>query len=249
MAQVASVEVIDKRVDFAVDEVKAKPVGRNAQVARQRRRLMKLATTVAERVYRSDAVKVAMETWQRPSPNRQGIEFASSDASEPVLQCLKAFVGPRYGTAVSQAVAGDAGRDLVIDPAKGTGEVTAGAVLKETGGGLAGATILVVRRQLATIAARVGQRIVGSVLSRLVSVAAGGIGLVLIAKDIWEFRNGVLPIIATEMKSKAIKDKVQDEIAATMSEQIGEHVKEIAGASADHVIEIWQSFKRDTRWS
>ena len=34
-------------------------------------------------------------------------------------------------------------------------------------------------------------------LGRLVSVVAGGVGLVLIAKDIWDFRHGVLPIIAT----------------------------------------------------
>ena len=240
-------EVIDKRVDFAIDEVKGETswTERLKSLANSEAS-QKLATSVAERVYRSDAVKVAMEDMATGVAKDIGksIEFASSDASEPVLQCLKAFVGPRYGIAVSQAVAGDAGRDVVIDPSKGGVDVTPGAVLKESGGGLAGATILVVRRQLATIAARVGQRIVGSVLSRLVSVTAGGIGLVLIAKDIWEFRNGVLPIIASEMKAKATKDKVQDEIAATMSEQIGEHVKEIAGASADHVIEIWQTFKR-----
>ncbi|MEQ1653445.1 MAG: hypothetical protein ABL897_13220, partial [Hyphomicrobium sp.] len=117
-------------------------------------------------------------------------------------------------------------------------------VLKQSSGGIAGATILIVRKQMATIATRVGQRIVGSVLSRLVSVAAGGVGLVLIAKDIWEFRNGVLPIIATEMKAKATKEKVQEEIATTISEQINEHVKEIGAASADHVVEVWQSFKR-----
>jgi hypothetical protein len=46
------------------------------------------------------------------------------------------------------------------------------------------------------------------------------------------------------MKSKATKEKVQEEIAATISEQINEHVKEIGVASADHVVEIWQSFKR-----
>ena len=239
--------VIDKRVDMAIEEVKSETswTERLKSLANTEAS-QKLATAVAERVYRSDAVKVAMEEMATGVAKDIGktIEFASLDASEPVLQCLKAFVGPRYGTAVSQAVAGDAGRDLTLDPNKGASEISAGAVLKETGGGIAGATILIVRRQMATIATRVGQRIVGSVLSRLVSVAAGGVGLVLIAKDIWDFRNGVLPIIATEMKAQATKDKVQTEIATMISEQIGEHVKEIAGATADHVLEIWQSFKR-----
>ena len=240
-------EIIDKRVDFAIDEVKNETSWTerlkslaNAEASQ------KLATAVAERVYRSDAVKLAMEDLATGVANDVGktIELASFDAAEPVLACLKAFVGPRYGAAVAQAVAGDAGRDLTVDPAKGSGDVTAGAVLKQSGGGIAGATILVVRRQLANLAARVGQRLVGSVLSRLVSVAAGGVGLVLIAKDIWEFRNGVLPIIATEMKARATKDKVQEEIATTLSDQISEHVKEIGAASADHVVEIWQTFKR-----
>ena len=127
---------------------------------------------------------------------------------------------------------------------KGSIDVSAGSVLKETSGGLAGATILIVRRQLANLATRVGQRIVGSVLSRLVSVVAGGVGLVLIAKDIWEFRNGVLPIIATEMKSPATKEKVREELASTLAEQMNDHVKDIASAAADHVIEVWQTFRR-----
>ncbi|HPG88135.1 MAG TPA: hypothetical protein PLD46_00665 [Hyphomicrobium sp.] len=239
--------VIDKRVDIAVEEVKSETswTERLKSLANTDAS-QKLATAVAERVYHSEPVKAAMEDLATGVAKDIGksIEFASAEAAEPILQCLKAFVGPRYGSAISQAVAGDASRDMTLDPTKGSSEISAGAVLKETGGGIAGATILIVRRQMATIATRVGQRIVGSVLSRLVSVAAGGIGLVLIAKDIWEFRNGVLPIIATEMKSQATKDKVQDEIATMISEQIGEHVKEIGAASADHVVEIWQSFKR-----
>jgi hypothetical protein len=239
--------LLDKRVDLAIDEVKnetswselIKSLG-NSETSQ------KLATTVAERVYRSDAVKVALEDMAAGVAREVGktIEFASVDSAGPLLTCLKAFIGPRYGSAVAAAVAGDAGKDLNVDPSKGGGEVSAGSVLKQTSGGLAGATILIVRRQLANLATRVGQRVVGSVLSRLVSVAAGGVGLVLIAKDLWELRNGVLPIIATEMKAKATKDKVQEEIAATLAEQVGEHVKEIGSASADHVIEIWQGFKR-----
>ena len=97
------------------------------------------------------------------------------------------------------------------------------------------------------MAARVGQRIVGSVLARLVSVVAGGIGIVLIAKDIWDLRNGVLPIIATEMKSKENKDKVQEELAKTFAEQISGHIQEIGAATADRVIEIWREFRTRPR--
>jgi hypothetical protein len=84
---------------------------------------------------------------------------------------------------------------------------------------------------------------VGAVLARLVSVVAGGVGFVLIAKDIWDLRHGVLPIIAAEMKSKDSKEKVQDELAKTFAEQISAHVNEIGGATADRVVDIWSEFR------
>ena len=97
---------------------------------------------------------------------------------------------------------------------------------------------------LSNMASRVGQRIVGSVLSRLVSVVAGGVGVVLIAKDIWDFRHGVLPIIATEMKSKASKELVQAELAKAIGDQIGDHTRDISSATAERVLEIWREFRR-----
>src|SRR5690606_32545802 len=118
---------------------------------------------------------------------------------------------------------------------KGAAEVGAGSVLTQSAGGITGAAILVMRRQLANMAQRIGRRLVGSVLSRVVSVVAGGVGIVLIAKDIWDLRNGVLPIIKTEMKSAETKEKVQDELAKTIGEQIAEHVQEIGTKTADRV--------------
>ncbi len=239
--------IIDKRVDIAIEDVRSETTwSERLKSLANADTSQKLATAVAEKVYRSPAVTTAIETLSIGVAGEVGktIEFVSTDAATPLLDCLTAFVGPRYGSAVAAAVAGDAGRDLALDPNSGSGGVSPGAVLKQASGGLAGATILIVRRQLAGLATRVGQRIVGSVLSRLVSVVAGGVGLVLIAKDIWELRNGVLPIIATEMKATATKDKVQEEIATTIADQINGHVNEIATAAADQVFEVWQSFKR-----
>ncbi|MGL4397217.1 MAG: hypothetical protein ACRCS9_11805 [Hyphomicrobium sp.] len=240
-------DVIDKRVDIAVDEVRHETSwSERLKSLANTEAAQKLATNVAERVYRSDAVSMAFEQLAADVARHvgKGVEMASSDAAAPVVACLKAFVGPRYGSAVADAVAGDASKDMAIDPTAGEGAASAGAILSQSGGGIAGATLVIVRRQLANLATRIGQRVVGSVLTRVVSIAAGGIGLVLIAKDIWELRNGVLPIIATEMKARATKDKVQEEIAATIRTQITDHVQEIGAAAGAHVVEIWQTFKR-----
>src|SRR5690606_36898446 len=172
------------------------------------------------------------------------IELASLDATEPTLACLQAFVGGRYGATVAAAVGGEASREFGFDAGKGTAEISSGAVLRESSAGIAGAVALLTRRQLANLARQVGQRLVGSVLSRLVSIVAGGVGVALIAKDIWDLRHGVLPIIASEMKSTENKAKVQDELARSFSELISVHVDEIGAATANRVLDIWQDFRR-----
>lgn len=239
-------EIVDKRVDLAVEEVRQETSWANLlESLASQQKAQDLATAVAERVYRSDAMKTALETLAIGVGKEIGkqIQFATEDASEPTLACLKAFVGARYGTTVARAVAGDANKGNAFDPDSATAQVSPGAVLRQSGAGIAGAAILIMRRQLANMARRVGQRIVGAVLARVVSVVAGGVGLVLIAKDIWDLRHGVLPIIATEMKSEDSKEKVQDELAKTFAEQISAHVNEIGAATADRVVDVWREFR------
>lgn len=238
--------VIDKQVDNAVEDVRNETSwGTLIRSLGNQDKARELTVAVAERVYRSDAMKTAIESLATGVGKTIGsrIEIATGDAAEPALQCLSAFLGPRYGSAIASVVAGNAGQEFAIDANKTGADVSPGSVLRQSAGGISGAAILVMRRQLGNMAARIGQRIAGSVLSRLVSVVAGGIGLVLIAKDVWDLRNGVLPIIAVEMKSKDTKDKVQDELAKTIAAQIGEHVKEIGALSADRIVAIWQEFR------
>ncbi len=238
--------VIDKQVDAAIAEVRDETSwGTLIQSLGNQDKARELTTTVAERVYRSEALKTSIEALAGGVGKSLAvpIEDATTGAAGPALECLKAYLGPRYGLTVASAVSGQAGGEFQLDPSKAAGDVTPDSVLRQSGQGIAGAAILVVRRQLANMAGRIGQRVAGSILSRLVSVVAGGIGLVLIAKDVWELRNGVLPIIAGEMKSDATKSKVQDELATAISEQIGLHVQEIGVAAADRVMAVWQDFR------
>ncbi len=240
-------DTIDKSVDQAVSKVSSETSwGDLLQSLADSKKSQDLAKAVAERVYRSDAVKTGIEAVATDVGRTLGLslEFASQDAAGPAIACVKTFLGRRYGSAVSSAVSGQAEKEFGLDPSKGSAAVSSGSVLAQSGDGIAGAAILLVRRQLANMAARIGQRLVGSLLSRLVSVAAGGVGAVLIAKDIWDLRAGVLPIIATEMKAKATKDLVQAELAKSIADQIGDHIKDVATKSADRIFEIWQEFRR-----
>lgn len=239
--------LIDNRVDEAVAAVRDETSwGRLLQSLASQEQAQKLATAVAKRVYQSADMRKAIESLVAGVGRDVGarIELASQDATGPALDCLKAFVGPRYGSMISNAVTMDADDDLQITSQSGGPDVGAGAVLKNSTSGITGATLLIVRRQMANMARRIGQRIAGSVLSRLVSVVAGGVGVVLIAKDVWDLRHGVLPIIAEQMKSIESKDQVRAEIAKSISRHINDHLDQIARGAADQVVAIWQAFRR-----
>jgi hypothetical protein len=204
-----------------------------------------LTTVLTERVYRSDAMTKAIEDLANGVGRRiaGNIEIATSDAAAPAIRCMNAFLGPRYGSTVASVVTGAAGQEFQVSSETAAGGVTAGGVLNQTAGGVTGAAILVMRRQLGNMAGRLGTRLVGSVLSRLVTVAAGGVGLVLIAKDVWDLRYGVLPIIATELKSETSKASVQAELASSIAAQINEHVVEIANHASDRIVDIWKEYR------
>ncbi len=240
-------QIIDKQVDIAIAEVKDETSWTSLiKSIASEEQAKALAGTVAERVYKSETLKTAIEGLANGVGRALGkrIEMATADTAEPAQQCMQAFLGPRYGATVARMFASDAGKEYAVDPAKAGAEVTTGNVLAEGAGGITGAIIVLVRRQIATMASRIGSRVVGAVMSRVVGAVAGGVGLVLIAKDIWDFRNGVLPIISTEMKARATKDKVQEELARAIQEQISDNIKEIAGRTADRVLDIWQEFRR-----
>jgi nitrogen regulatory protein PII-like uncharacterized protein len=238
--------VIDTQVDQAFEAVKDESSwGSLLQSLGSEDKARELTVALTERVYRSDAMKRAIEDLAVGVGRGIGsrIELATSDAAGPALECLRAFLGPRYGSTVAGVVTGSAGREFEVGAQSAGADVTAGGVLNQTAGGITGAAILVMRRQLANMAGRIGQRIVGGVLSRLVSVVAGGVGLVLIAKDVWDLRYGVLPIIASELKSSESKAKVQEELAVTISDQIREHVTEIARLASDRIVDIWKEYR------
>ncbi|HUS98173.1 MAG TPA: hypothetical protein VMX97_15710 [Hyphomicrobiaceae bacterium] len=239
--------VIDARVEIATAEVRQQTSwSQLLKTLAYREKAKELAKDVAERVYRSDTIKTGLEKLALGVGKQigQSIELTTLDAAQPAQKCLRAFLGARYGDAVARVVTRDAGAAFKVNAEDNKVSVSTGAVVMEASGGLAGAVILVVRRQLARMAQRLGQRLIGSVLSRVVSVVATGVGVVLIAKDAWDFRHGVLPIISSEMKSPATKSSVRQELADAIRTQMSQQVEQLAGQTADQILDIWKAFRR-----
>lgn len=240
-------EIVEREVTRAVKEVREETSwGSLLESIVSTETAQQLAVTVAERVYKSERMRQALEALAVGvgTDLAKRIEFATADAADPAMQCIQAFLGPRYGKVIARVVSHDAGREFGVDPSKGGANVSPDKVILGQSGAITGAVLIIVRRQLARMAQRVGQRVVGAVLSRIVAVVSSGVGLVLIAKDVWELRHGVLPIIETEMKSKDTKDKVQDELAKTIQEQILEHLQEIGAKTAERVVEVWREYQK-----
>jgi hypothetical protein len=240
-------EVIDRQVDQAIGEIREQSSWLDLWSSlASRERAEALAVAAAERVYRSDAIKAVIAELATRVGKEIGarIELATVDTAGPASACIEMFLGSRYGDTIARIVATSASKDYAIEASKTGAQISTGQVLAESGEGVAGTVVLIVRRQLSRMGARIGQRIVGAILSRVVSVVAGGIGVVLIAKDIWDFRHGVLPIIAEEMKTNESKAKVREELAKAIGEQIGDSLKEIAAHTAERVVAIWGEFRR-----
>ncbi len=240
-------QIVDQRVDAAAAEIREETDWSELLKSLAfRKQAQELARATAERTYRSAEMKAALERLAGEVGREigQAIVLTTADAAQPAQRCLKAYLGPRYGTTVARSVNRDAGAAFEIDPATSQATVTTGTVLLETSTGITGAVLLLVRRQMGRMAQRLGQRLVGSVLGRLVSAVAGGVGLVLIAKEFWDLRHGVLPIVAEEMKSEGSKDKVRAELAKSIKEQIAAHLDELAARTADKIVDIWHDFRR-----
>ncbi len=238
---------IDSLVDAAIEEVrKESSWGKLVKSLAYKEEAKALAETVAERVYRSERFKAAILAMAGDVGGAISarVELATIDAALPAMRCVRGFLGPRYGALVANVVGEDTRKQFSLDPAKVTATISKGDVLLEGGEAIAGAVILLVRRSLANMARRIGQRVVGALLGRLVSLVAGGVGLVLIAKDIWQLRHGVLPIIAEEMKSAKSKEAIRAELAKSLDTHLRAELAKVADETADKILDVWRAFKR-----
>ena len=238
--------LIDAQVDRSIRQVRSETAW-NKLIATltNKEKAEQIAIAVATRVYRSDAFKKAVEALATDVGREVAatMELGAVDAALPAVRCVRAYVGSRYGAGIARMVGDDAMRAFELPNGGPVAQVGRGQIIVAGGEAIAGAVVLLIRRTAARMARRIGQRVVGAVLSRLVSVVAGGIGVVLIAKDVWELRYGVLPIIAEEMKSESAKQTVKAELTKAIEEQMSAHVDELATRTADRILEVWREFR------
>jgi hypothetical protein len=203
------------------------------------------AKAVADKAYNSDVFKSAVESLATAVATDAGtrIEQATKKLSNPVLECVQAALHSRYGAAVAQAFTTDALKKIETTNATGVSIGTTDFVLQHPDA-ISGVLVIVTREVVAKIAQSIGSRIAGVVASRLVGLIAGGIGIALIAKDVYEAGDGIFPVIAEQMKSDKTKAVIKDEIGKSLQADITTQAGAIADQAADRIYSLWTDFKQ-----
>ncbi len=137
-------DLLAKRVDVAIEEVRSETSWAGlAQTLINSEKAQAISTAVAERVYHSDAMKTAIESLVTGVGNDVGrtLELASTDAIAPSLECLRAFLGNRYGSTVTGIVSADVEHDFGVNTAAGRATISSGAVVSQSSEGIAGAAL------------------------------------------------------------------------------------------------------------
>jgi hypothetical protein len=203
------------------------------------------AKAIADKAYNSDVFKSAVESLATAVATDAGtqIEQATRKVSNPVLECVQAALRSRYGAAVAQAFTTDALAKIETAGTPGVSIGTKEFILQHPDA-ISGVLIIVTREIVAKIAQSIGSRIAGVIASRLVGLVASGIGVILIAKDVYEAGDGAFPVIAEQMKSDKTKAIIKDEIGKSLQADITTQAGAIAQQSADRIYGLWADFKQ-----
>lgn len=181
------------------------------------------------------------------------VEAQFAQAASVALLCLQAYVGERYSQAFFELFAGRVQQEtqaLSLDPLSApTSAALVDHRLALTGVAAIVATQLIHRLSVKLsekLAQRVAGRIVGRILGRagssFIPIAGWVVGIGLIVYDLWEGGQGALPQIQEALQSEEVKQKIRQEIADAVRDDLPEQASMIALETAASLIEQWQGF-------
>ncbi len=181
------------------------------------------------------------------------VEAQFAQAASVALLCLQAYVGERYSQAFFELFAVRVQQEtqaLALDPLPApTSAALVDHRLALTGVATIVATQLIHRLSVKLsekLAQRVAGRIVGRILGRagssFIPIAGWVVGIGLIVYDLWEGGQGALPQIQEALQSEEVKQKIRQEIADAVRDDLPEQASMIALETAASLIEQWQGF-------
>ena len=241
---------IDREVDLAIEAVRGDSNwSSRAWSTVDSASAERFARAVADKTYNSPGFREAIEQLAAGVARDAGaqIEKTAAKISNPVLACVQTALQSRYGEAVAQVFAQESQKGLEAKAGQPAVKIGSSDLAVSNAGAIAGIVLIVTRRTVAVVAETIGKRIAGAVAGRIVSSVAGIVGVVLIAKDLYEAGAGVFPIVAERMKSDETKTLIKDEIGKSIRTDIVEQADVIARETAERIFAVWLDFKQKYR--
>ncbi|MCS6827581.1 MAG: hypothetical protein NZ553_13280 [Caldilinea sp.] len=181
------------------------------------------------------------------------VEAQFAQAASVALLCLQAYVGERYSQTFFELFANRVQQETHALALNSLSVPTTAALVDHrlalTGVATIVATQLIHRlstKLSEKLAQRVAGRIVGRILGRagssFIPIAGWVVGVGLIVYDLWEGGQGALPQIQEALQSEEVKQKIRQEIADAVRDDLPEHASMIALETATSLLEQWQGF-------
>lgn len=237
---------VDREIDLAVADVRSNTGWFDrAYSTVSTSSAKRYATAVADKAYNSEGFKQALEDMAKGVATDAGqqIERATQQVANPVITCVQTALQTRYGGAIAAVFAQESQKNLETDKAGPVRIDTSDLVLNNTAS-ISGIVLIVTRRVIARVVQSIGRRIAGVVASRIASLVATVVGVVLIAKDLYEAGDGVFPLIADRMKADETKQLIKDEIGKSIQSEITQQVGTIAQETSERIYTVWLDFKQ-----
>ena len=253
---------MDSRVDQAVDNAVVlvrsdTPFWKRIWSAWSVSTAEELAVRVAEETFGSETFAEHFDELSTTIANAivGEIRIVTAESATTALMCVQEFIGDRFSETMADALDKQIQaelEELILNTETDKSFID----ILETHSNLAGGVAVVIGTRIGVgiakkLASTIAKNIVGEILSRvLVRVATIGIpivgwiiGGVLIVIDVYDSRNGALPLIRDSLQSEDVKAEMRVWMAGEVSEEMRTELPQLARDVANSAFSLWQDFR------
>ncbi len=250
--------MIDQEVDRAADIVRSDtPVWTRIWSAWSPSTAEELSVRVVDEAFSSDAFESMFDDLSTEIANEivGEIRLVTAESASTALVCIDEFIGVRYSDTMSAVLGKQIQEELeflIISPDSDPDFIDILKTHSELAGGVAvviGTRIgTEIAKRLATVAAknivvRIASRALVKVVTMSIPIIGWIIGGYLIVKDVYDSRDGALPIIRDSLKGDEVKTELRTRTAEGVSEELRTELPELARSIADSAFSKWQDFR------
>ena len=187
------------------------------------------------------------------------LEIASAKSSSYAIDCLQKFINSQYSQTFVNVFSEKINASVPeYQDSNGFLKPNTLNIINQHKFGFVGGAVLAVavtkrisQKITKTIGTRVfsqvGERIMGRIGSTVIPFVGEIVGGVMIARDIYNSRNGALPEIKKSLKSLEIKQIFREEITNQVEEKVRTESPQIAREVSNDIYAQWLDFQKDYR--